>query len=479
MLSIFLTQKLEEIVRKTNDADLIYFFCTSEDGNRNHAHAILRGLLWQIVRKRPSLATHLVEYLTPERSQTSLSSEETLWAMFVRLAQDPGLGKMYCVVDGLDECEPSSRRSLVSKLLELVPPHSTAFETSTLKVALISRDILELRACPCIKLDPDNDENVSSDIKTFVAAQVHELSGLIGFDNSFRRFIENELLEHAQGTFLWVGFAMIELLKQEMMSDVMETIQAIPAGLPAIYARMLLQMPSSKRDISVKLLYWTALAVRPLSLQELAVAVGITTQSFVSAERSLRDQVRTFGPLLQILDRRDLKKDHIGRKNDDEEQDEEVVILVHQSAQDYLLGDIFDSHDVLERFRIKPAEAHEQVVRVCLDHLAQHGLNDVAVRSKKSSASALHKTPLLRYAILHWPRYITYEPMLAEKLIDHPSGFFQHESRLRFQWWRISRSLASIKFLPISCTPFLIACHLGIVPWCNMILSGNSDSPFP
>lgn len=70
MLSIFLTEELERITQNMEDAELLFYFCSHQDEKRNTAVAVLRGLVCQIVTKRPKLVKHVLSYFeTPERRQ--------------------------------------------------------------------------------------------------------------------------------------------------------------------------------------------------------------------------------------------------------------------------------------------------------------------------------------------------------------------------------------------------------------------------
>lgn len=65
MLSMFLTE--EGTI--TEDGELIFYFCSHQDEKRNTAVTVLRGLLYQIIRKRPKLAKHVLPYFdTPEKT---------------------------------------------------------------------------------------------------------------------------------------------------------------------------------------------------------------------------------------------------------------------------------------------------------------------------------------------------------------------------------------------------------------------------
>lgn len=78
----------------------------------------------------------------------------------------------------------------------------------TFKLAILSRNFPGLRSCTTrVKIDPDNDERVASDIELFVFAPVEELSGIEGFNDKFRKSVHDSLLRRTEG---WVGFAMHE-----------------------------------------------------------------------------------------------------------------------------------------------------------------------------------------------------------------------------------------------------------------------------
>lgn len=142
MLSIFLTRTFELQSRDV----IIYYFCNSEDDRNITSTTILRALIWQIMAKRPELASLVTPYFeSPERTQAVLSSPGTLFEAFTKLAQDPATTPMCCLIDGLDECEPESIRRLTSHLPELYRGN----QMTKMRICVVSRDILELRHAPC------------------------------------------------------------------------------------------------------------------------------------------------------------------------------------------------------------------------------------------------------------------------------------------------------------------------------------------
>jgi hypothetical protein len=266
MLSIFLTEELERISQNTENAELLFYFCSHQDEKRNTAVAILRGLVYQIISKRPNLAKYALSYFeTPEKVQLTLSSVEALWMIFRNLLQDPDLGIIFCVLDGLDKCDEDSSRLLVAKLADFLSQNSQPIRR-IFKLVITSREISGLQRVPHMKLEPDQNDRVKSDIEHCISAKIEDLSRIDGLNKEFRRTIHTILLERAEGTFLWVGFVMNELSQKKTCTEVLETLGALPNGLPAIYSRILLQIGSNRRRTSSLILRWVTMAIRPLTL---------------------------------------------------------------------------------------------------------------------------------------------------------------------------------------------------------------------
>jgi hypothetical protein len=455
MLSVFLTEELEKHITRADNAELAFFFCSAQDEKRNTAAAVLRGLVHQIIAKRPQLVKYALPYFeTTGRTQQTLSSLETLWIIFTRLVADAELGTMFCVLDGLDECEEGTLRVLLPRLVSLPAAGAPSSTKGAFKLAIVSRDIPGLHSCPRVRLDPDNDEEVVRDIELFVFARVTELSRIEGFNDDFRAYLQTALLARADGTFLWVGFAMHELLQKQTCSEIWEALEELPSGLPAIYSRMLQRIQAKQREVSRAILRWVTMAARPLQLQELATAVGvIVTSSKITVEQATRDAITHCGPLLKVQ--------------------EQEVSLVHQSARDYLLRKERDSDAVLEAFRLDTEGAHLELARKCLDYIAQSDLQYRAIDLKAELDP--RESALLRYATLHWPEHAKSCSALAAKLLDPYGLFLQNESSLRIHWWRTYDE--SARRYQDECPPLLhLACILDIIPWVEAVLAKKSGT---
>lgn len=319
MISIYLTQLLERHQR------VVFFFSQAGNEKRAAATYVLRSLLWQLITKQPELCEHLGPDLdTQEKRQVTLNSRDTLWLLFVRVIQDPRLEAVICLVDGLDECEEDSQHWLATRFGELNSASESNLSQISLRTIVVSRPGIPFLNNPGnIRLDPDNDQQVSRDIKTFVSTKVQMLSERLETHPTtdsapIRKRLENTLLSRAEGTFLWVGLAMVELLRKKTWSDVEDTLHEIPKGLPALYDRMLNSIEPRHRQACTSILVILTVAIRPFSMQELSDALDHQGAAGALGDLEVvRAQVASCGPLVHASG--------------------QTVTLIHESARDYLL----------------------------------------------------------------------------------------------------------------------------------------------
>ncbi|KAK3623426.1 hypothetical protein LTR56_021602 [Elasticomyces elasticus] len=455
ILSIYLTQTLRKPCT-------VYFFCSNDDQTRNNAAAVLRGLIWHITERCPQMAGQLVELhgnASSNRVQTTLGSREALWRILTRILQDPLNTTTCCVLDGLDECDENSQEWLVTKFTELlsVAPSSrnVGESVSAFKLLIVSRPgISGLARWEQIKLDPDNDELVEDDIWRFILSRVQELATKFEHEMSeeLRGEIEQTLWDLAEGTFLWVGFAMFELLRKQTISDVVDTLHALPKGLPQFYARMLQQIAHKHRQTSMLILQWVTVAVRQLTLLELAVAIDIQSSKHITQKQAIRDQITACGPIVRV--------------------ESGTVGLVHQSAKDYLLRGGVEVDLTLETLWVKVEEAHLTAALVCVKHLERVNALGQASRyrtkmSDEEVNSKLKRQPLDSYAIAYWPSHAKHSGTLVTCIFNH-SRLFDEQSSFRNDWTD-EYTRYDGRTYHIDCFPSLpaihLACFLGIVPW--------------
>ncbi|XP_014552761.1 hypothetical protein COCVIDRAFT_109531 [Bipolaris victoriae FI3] len=422
MLSIFLTEDLEQELSKYNAGQLVYYFCIHK--KRDKGTDLLRSLLYQIIDKRPELAKHAFTYLEmPERRAHTLSSLPSLWIILQNIIADATLGDLFCIVDGLDECDEDTRRFLIPRFVDQLEPQSSPNQPESLfRIIIVSRDLEGLEGCEKIDLDEDHASNDGGDIELFVCEKVKELFQRKKLDVVFQPTVREALISGANGTFLWVGFVINELLKVRTWSQVCKQLKSLPGDLSNIYDRMLLGIPSENRETSSLILQWVCLAQRPLKVAELAQAVGLKPAPQIICSKGIE-------PLPRSVLLRQTTMDEISLCGQMLKVEHEEVTLVHQSARDYLLRCDTDSNDILEFFRVRQKETRRMIARICFDIIAQNA--DHRITMWELCLRESEDLPLLEYATSHWEKHIQHCPDVENKLFSDLDDFFQPDSTLR------------------------------------------------
>ncbi|KAH7120440.1 WD40-repeat-containing domain protein, partial [Dactylonectria estremocensis] len=85
---------------------LSYFFCQATDSRINSATAVLRGLIYLLVKQQPSLLSHIrTKY---NDAGKALFEDVNAWValseIFTNMLGDPNLPTTYLIIDALDEC---------------------------------------------------------------------------------------------------------------------------------------------------------------------------------------------------------------------------------------------------------------------------------------------------------------------------------------------------------------------------------------
>ncbi|MCJ1269980.1 Ankyrin-2 [Lobaria immixta] len=458
MLSIFLAEELERTAKHSQYILFLQYFCDNKDEKRKTATTIIRGLIFQLLQSRKKLFDHILpSFKIQKESLFAGSSFETLWRIFESMIRDPILGTTYCVLDGLDECDEASLEVLLGKFAALFSAKFNESSVCHLNLIVVSRDLPDfipelLSSFPRIRLDPDADTKISKDINTFIEVKVKKLSVDKRYPEPLRVHVEEVFQNRAQGTFLWVEIVAKELRKFKAI-EVEKALDLFPPGLDELYARILLQIDVNRREIAAKILRWVVMAVRPLTLSELSIAIDTTARPSLGFSRDevMKAQATYCGYFLTI------KEDKVG--------------LIHQSAKDYLLRKTRDSNPELENFRVKEEAVNLEIARKCLHYLQDGALAAGKVDLRKDT-SHLRDFPLLSYAALHWPKHArTLAP--SEDIFDLSLSFYHEKSRTRESWLTTYWTVKKYGYPPKSFTLLDLASYSGIRPLAENLLDNR------
>jgi ankyrin repeat protein len=490
MLSIFLTQELEQKLRGSNNTLLLYYFCDGRDEKRNTAICLLRGLIFQLIQQQQGLVKILLQdYRVQKENLFKDSSLESLWRVFENMIRENSTKRIYCILDGLDECKNETLQHFLKKIrihFESAKPipnatsrltpqtanksaddsvqdgaTSSNHQGSDLRMLIVSRDgpnflSKELSGFPHVQLSSETLNDFQSDLKGFIDIKAQEVSVAIRSSTASTASISTALREKGEGNFLWVVLA-AERLKRSTSNDLSKDIRHLPSRVDDMYYQTLLSIPDSWKHLVATMLRWIVVAVRPLKLEELEIAIGQSAQIAIN-RNSLKQIIDLCGNLVAIRDGE--------------------VSLVHQSTKDFLLRpDSSLRQDTrLHQFHMSEEATHSEIAQACIAYLQGGSLANAksAIQVLATSGSTLAdsdqkylaKFPLLTYAVINWTEHASQSPLNG---LNTASPFFAPKSAIRRTWWetywKSTRSKRAWSWTaPTSFSLLHLAAYFGILP---------------
>ena len=396
MISSFLVEELIRSAERSSQMMLAYYFCDDKDEKRRTATSILRGLLLQLLRQRPSLFKHI-------QSDFSMSGDslftnfDALWRILDCILEDPEVGEVYCLIDALDECEKKSRRRFLANFTELFCSQQS--KKTVFKFIVTSRRENDIEkslsaACPAIwNLQVDSGK-VNNDLSKFIDVRVDELSSTNEYNPAQKNLIKNALIEKAGGTFLYVSLVVQDLAEAETFSEVRQALQDLPSDLNNIYNRILGQIDAKRQKIAKSVLCWVTGARRPLTVDELAMARAVGTgerreNTMPQKDRvdELKNDFKCCKPLIYV------------------DTESSTVNLVHQSAKDYLLGTYLQGKEDLSQYHIVADSTNLLIFQTCWTYLSLEEFKKYKLHPTPRYEDFLDYHCFLRYASQEWQEH--------------------------------------------------------------------------
>jgi len=390
-----------------------YFFCRHDNDYLQTEVAILQHLLAQLLDQAPRHFRHYISEYNSRKGKTEWSLGR-LSRVFRNVVTDCNAGPIFFLIDGLDECSGESQKAFLRELKYCFGNFTAV--SKKFKLIITSRpevlvrdhisclvDISALNECPELR----------KDIGRYVTQEVSLLMSSKNPDKTLEGYTSGFLEARADGMFLWVSLVLDALRDDgDTSSDFFrETLVSMPKSLPDLYRRILSRITTKDRDKARIVLQWVVSAKRPLTLEELKIAIALRREatSMRSINGRIQGNIRSFlnslfGSLLKI-------------RNDN------TVHLVHQSAREFLtdprLMEEFHASTPIPvdntshlPFYICSEDTNLELAIACLRYLSleefdEDPMVDQIPRWSISITSNLFglqkQYPLLNYAALYWP----------------------------------------------------------------------------
>ena len=368
----------------------------------------MRLALKQLCRAMQSFPHELQELYKQHYRNDSQPRYDELMRVFLAIIQH--FGRIFFVLDALDECTQDQRKDLCKFILSLANSTTNGPSQGVVKLFVTSRkesDIeraFQQESIPTIEVEA---AKVNKDIEGYVKAQINMrlqdrslrlrdmalkdkiLSALTTkaggmyvlelYSSSFSpssHINENEVLTIMDHRFLWVEFQLNAICAEASDAGIERALKRVPDDMDATYERILETInrkPWPMRELARKTLIWTAYARRPLSIADLAYAISIEMGT-----RDLRDLESSVPSEEFILDA-------CANLVSVDQSNDRIIRFVHFSVQEFLTSDRSTT------LSMRYAMAHREIAQTCMLYL---------------SIFPPQRTKLYQYVFTEWPRHL-------------------------------------------------------------------------
>jgi hypothetical protein len=314
--------------RRMAQDTIIAFFFNARGGDRleTSLEGMYRSLLHQLLTVFPSLQT------SQRMSKVALCAQQdwqsqTLETLFhdAVLDLEPGRSHLTCFIDALDECPEDDVRTLLKTLGSL--SHAALEDGIDLHICFSSRHYPHITFEACQHLVLDGQEGHEQDISTYVKSELVGKGKLI-------EEMKLEIQRRAQGVFLWAELV-VQILNKDCdrgnVRRLRDRLDDIPTGLDDLF-RDILQRGVQEGSHLVQILQWILYAQRPLTAQEMYLAVHSGTDDSAHVKPWNSKEIEHEAVRLFILNSSkglaELTKGTKRRKS--------TVQFIHESVRDYL-----------------------------------------------------------------------------------------------------------------------------------------------
>ncbi|KOC12912.1 ankyrin repeat-containing protein [Aspergillus flavus AF70] len=280
-----------------------YFFFKDDFEDQRSIQKALCCILHQLFyQNRDLLTAHIIEQF--EMDERIVDSFGSLWNVLISAAKQTDTTEIICLLDAFDECEPDGRSQLTVALERLYTDESR--HNFNLKFLITSRlygDIrqgfqpMQMEGQPLIHLSGEGTEemeDISREIKTFIKARVETIGARLKLTEEEKSILLKSVTRVPNTTYLWVYLTLnlIENIKDIDKTRILDATSDLPKTVDDAYERILSRSEDCQK--ARKLLHIVVGATRPLTLQEMNLALILSEkhQSYRELELRSEDRIR-------------------------------------------------------------------------------------------------------------------------------------------------------------------------------------------
>lgn len=279
---------------------------------------------------------------------------------------------IFIYIDALDECGLEEETTL-TEYLQTLTDFQGSTEDMPIKICFSCRHYPHIHFQNRLEIlvEKENKEDITTHIRTVLEAKYLKVAR--GPDITLIKEIGVDILDRSSRVFQWVSLILKIIdnmnIKREPWRLIQKKIREVPKGLTDLYTHILSSMDEEDRPKTSVLLRWVRFARRPLTPNELRIAMAFDTDTPHKSLKSWRESDEYHGYHRQWKERITYLSgglaEVVRKKGPGKYYHRFIVQFIHESVNDYL------QKEGVSMLGIKQAgsvvgQCHKQIARSCI-----------------------------------------------------------------------------------------------------------------
>ncbi|KAF5549060.1 ZDHHC-type palmitoyltransferase 6 [Fusarium mexicanum] len=356
------------------------FYCSFDDRESQQPLNILGSILYQLSEQYPKT----LEIIDQLRKSGEVLGETAILKLISEHISH--FDKFYISVDAINE---SFRCIEVFELLLQFVTDNTNVRLFVTAISSCSHwlEELQLEELPeMIEVDMGT-EDVDGDIDFYITTRISQERLLRRLSNETKLELREKVLGNAKGMFRYAQCQLDSLSTLRTAKMVFDALYDLPKNIYEVYEKILLSIPDADRLLARESLFFLSVALRPLTIQELAEAAVLDDYN-----ARIDDEYRLPEPMVLL---------EICQGLVDYDAATNVVTLAHSSVRAYITSSHTCEGDI-GWFSYNIPGIHGDIANKCLSYLLLEDFQDGCC-TNDGLEKKFEDYPLLRYASQYWP----------------------------------------------------------------------------
>lgn len=192
--TVLFSSIVDEIKATIPVSQVVYFYCKNRDPTKSSFHEVARSLIAQLLRLNPISLDYLYD-LAVESGERHPSTFKTYQDILENISTTHNL--LFIGIDGLDECEETERRSILSLMQHILKVSS---HQANVKIFLTSQRVpdVELSLKSAIRFDIKH-RHVKQDIQNYVHRRSSQLCKKFGYSLAKQKSLIKDISARPEG----------------------------------------------------------------------------------------------------------------------------------------------------------------------------------------------------------------------------------------------------------------------------------------